>query len=1059
MKINKLRLYNINSLEGRWEIDFTDRRYQDSGLFALTGPTGSGKSSVLDAVCLGLYGQTPRQGKLTQSGNEVMTRGTWECSAEVEFSIGNREYRSSWSQRRARKKADGKLQAAGWEIAEKNGEILAATIKEAEKKIVELTGMDFEQFTRSVLLAQGGFAAFLRARPEERGPILEKLTGTGIYSAISRKVHDNHRDVNDNVKEKKARLEGMEVAEPEELEKAAKKVKKLEKQQKQLNKDTGIIEKVARWRRELERLQAEQKQLQADQKELQQQQEQFTPQRKRLEQGRSADKLNAQWEKRNKAIEEKTRVSKELQQEKQEKPPLEEQLKESQENFDTKQNELTGFEKRRTAELETIRRVRKLDQEIAALRVKIESAEQSCSDLQEAKEDLEKQLTESAQQEKNAAEEKKTAEEELAGFSFSKKLPEKIALLQEKAKQISGAGEDIADTENKLAEQLPELNRQLQPFDITVALDKAAGVSSVKQLQKELDNRDQLLKTLQSEQETLQENERLQIANSNLEQFREQLQSGKPCPLCGALEHPWEQELPDQFKDDQLQKKIKENRQKIKKTNDELAQVRAVQPQLQQFCSLIDTLDKQQQHLQKLQQEFSKLAGEAEVELDPLAADALDELAALEQQTTRFKELNEKVKVLQNRLEYSAKQRAELQKSLQETAGKLQKKQEELKDLREKCAAQEQQRKDLYGEKDPDQEQQRLDRELKALQKSLEGCRSQYEEIKHQLEKLAGQIKFLSKELETRQAAAKFEDETWETLLDRSEFADQQAFLAARLADVQLQQLEQQAKALDQQETANRSGLERNSKNLAKQQENEPKESEQYPEEASELDGVIRQNREQLNNIAGELGSDKRWLEEQQKKQQQVEQLQKDISALEQDLNLWATLKELIGSGDGKKYRQFVQQLNFEQLIRNANRRLIQIYPRYLLKADETEELEFRVIDDYQGGTVRDTSNLSGGESFLVSLSLALALSDMAGGRAQVGTLFLDEGFGTLDAETLDAALDALAELQQTGKLIGIISHIPAIRERVQARIRVKRTATPGRSRLEGPGVRAGDRF
>src|SRR5690606_26579641 len=139
-------------------------------------------------------------------------------------------------------------------------------------------------------------------------------------------------------------------------------------------------------------------------------------------------------------------------------------------------------------------------------------------------------------------------------------------------------------------------------------------------------------------------------------------------------------------------------------------------------------------------------------------------------------------------------------------------------------------------------------------------------------------------------------------------------------------------------------------------------------------------------------------------------------------------LHDLIGSADGKKYRNFAQGLTFEHMVSHANRQLRKMTDRYLLIPDEEHPLELNVIDNYQAGEIRSTKNLSGGESFIVSLTLALGLSKMASRKVRVDSLFLDEGFGTLDEETLETALDNLAGLQQDGKLIGIISHVSVLK-------------------------------
>ena len=167
----------------------------------------------------------------------------------------------------------------------------------------------------------------------------------------------------------------------------------------------------------------------------------------------------------------------------------------------------------------------------------------------------------------------------------------------------------------------------------------------------------------------------------------------------------------------------------------------------------------------------------------------------------------------------------------------------------------------------------------------------------------------------------------------------------------------------------------------------------------------------------------------------------------------WQNLHELIGAADGKKYRNYAQSLTFASVIAQANRQLVQLSDRYLLTADPARPLELNIIDNYQGGETRSAKNLSGGESFIVSLALALGLAQMSGENMQIDTLFLDEGFGTLDEETLDSALETLAQLRTHGKHIGIISHVAALTERIATRIQI----TPqngGNSIISGPGCR-----
>jgi exonuclease SbcC len=215
-----------------------------------------------------------------------------------------------------------------------------------------------------------------------------------------------------------------------------------------------------------------------------------------------------------------------------------------------------------------------------------------------------------------------------------------------------------------------------------------------------------------------------------------------------------------------------------------------------------------------------------------------------------------------------------------------------------------------------------------------------------------------------------------------------------------------------------------------------------------ELDELLATQEAQRREFSEQLGAQRALLssDEQRRKSQQALFAQIGQQAAEADI--WQRLDSLIGSAKGDKFRKFAQGLTLDHLLHLANRHLARLHGRYLLRRKITGELELDIVDSWQGDAARDTRTLSGGESFLVSLALALALSDLVSHKTSIDSLFLDEGFGTLDSDTLEIALNALDTLKATGKMIGVISHVEGMKERIAAQIRVDKGGGIGHSRL-----------
>ena len=355
-------------------------------------------------------------------------------------------------------------------------------------------------------------------------------------------------------------------------------------------------------------------------------------------------------------------------------------------------------------------------------------------------------------------------------------------------------------------------------------------------------------------------------------------------------------------------------------------------------------------------------------------------------------------------------------------------------------------RQDIYGDKNPDDEELCLSTAIDSADKELEAARQKLSAANQQLSQLRSRIDELTKSIARRDSQLKSLEEAFLVRLRESGFADEDNYKAACLLESERKTLAQQSQKLADEKTELTSKDRENAKLL--ETERQKQITDEPLDELRNALAILLSNQKDLQQ---EIGGIRQKLKDNEDLKQKQQERAQAIDAQKRECSRWDLLHELIGSADGKKYRNFAQGLTFEMMIGHANRQLQKMTDRYLLIHDATQPLELNVIDNYQAGEVRSTKNLSGGESFIVSLSLALGLSHMASKNVRVDSLFLDEGFGTLDEEALDTALETLAGLQQDGKLIGVISHVPALKERISTQIQVI-TQTGGRSLISGPG-------
>ncbi|MFC6673654.1 SbcC/MukB-like Walker B domain-containing protein [Marinobacterium aestuariivivens] len=321
---------------------------------------------------------------------------------------------------------------------------------------------------------------------------------------------------------------------------------------------------------------------------------------------------------------------------------------------------------------------------------------------------------------------------------------------------------------------------------------------------------------------------------------------------------------------------------------------------------------------------------------------------------------------------------------------------------------------------------------------------AQLAEVRQQQGSLGGRLEALERRRlragEQQQQSA----DAWHEALEASPFADEQAFTAAMLETAERMRLQAVRDELETERTRNES--------LLAQARTQLSELEQQPFAALDPDAVaagLAQARTELGALGQRQGALQQQLDQDAQQRRNQQDLLRQIEVQRASFDTWAQLSSLIGSQKGDRFRRFAQGLTLDHLIYLANRQLERLDGRYRLQRKQGDELELAVIDGWQADCLRDTRTLSGGESFLVSLALALALSDLVSHRTRIDSLFLDEGFGTLDADTLDVALDALDNLNASGKMIGVISHVEALKERIPVQIRVRKGNGLGHSRLD----------
>jgi DNA repair protein SbcC/Rad50 len=1077
MKILELRFKNLNSLYGEWVIDFTDTEYVSNGIFALTGPTGAGKSTILDAICLALYGATPRLGKITKSGNEIMSSQTGECYAEVLFESQTGRFRCHWEQRRARKKAEGNLQDQEHQIVDADTGKPIETKKSLVGGVIEKkTGMDFDRFTRSILLAQGGFDTFLKADVEQKSKILEQITGTEIYSEISRRVHERHRDEREKLNILNAETSSIVMLEAEQEKEIKEDLVVKQKQETELVGKSTETSNAITWLTNIEGLKKEIISLTDEVTKLKANIEAFKPERAKLELATKAASLDGTYATLTALRKQQAADQTSLKTDEAALPELETSANTQAETLKAaEQLTLKAKEDFKTA-APVIQKVRSLDQKIAEQTKAVsegneaytKEAEKIEADKQTRVKELEKRTSAKKTLETAEVYLKENAQDEwlisgLAGIEeqFGNLLARQKEITQ-KETDLKKADTAVADTTKKLEGASKRCSLKKQELE-AASKNLQQGKSDLSELLG-----DKLLREYRTEKETLLREMAFIRKIEELEDHRVKLEDGKPCPLCGSTEHPFAEgnvPIPDE-----IEQKIESLTKLINKADEQEADIKELeQAETTARKNLNDrekletdaandkkaaekTLTELKDALTKLRIDFEELKLVVSGKLQPLGITEIPETevgALLKSLKSRLKAWLEQVKQKTDIEKQVASIDSEVKRldAVIDTQVKaLTEKQETLERLKKELADRKDERKELYGDKKPDEEEGRLNKSIADAEKAEKEARDLNTELQQKLITAKTHVESLKNRIEQRMSELKKAETDFSATLTPAGFADEKSFLEARLPHEEWESLSFRAKGLDNAGTELK----------AKQKDRETRFATEIAKKLTEktldeLEPQFKEYEESLKELRDAIAGLKHKLSENTAAKKRIKEKQSDIESQNKECNRWDKLHSVIGSADGKRYRNFAQGLTFELLVSHANRQLEKMTERYLLIRNGEQPLELSVVDDYQAGEIRSTKNLSGGESFIVSLTLALGLSRMASRKVRVDSLFLDEGFGTLDEETLETALDTLSGLQQEGKLIGVISHISALKERVSTQIQITPVSN-GRSMIEGPG-------
>lgn len=1130
MRIDAIRIQNVASLRGEQPaIELRGALLGDAGLIAVTGPTGAGKTTLFDAVCLALFDETPRTRGRGRDPRELLARGAAEARVEIDLELdGGALWRAEWSVHRSRFAADGQLQMSRQRITDRaTGSILAEGKKPVQALVEKGLGLSFEQFTSVVLIAQGQFAKFLEATDADRSALLERLTGTEIYSDLSRAAYERARAAQEKVVELEklaGHLAGLGEEERQELE------ERLAAAEAELGERALALAAAEAAVRRLA--------------ELSERAAVAVEARRLLEAADAALAGAAADEERGRRAERASRLAPQLE--------LSAEVGRRLAAAGREKESRAAAAIAAAAELEGARAA--LGRHFGALLARGSGAAATAAGLAgaaslegQAIEDLKglwrqrqrtRELLARRQQEVVQADEElaATQEDNLAAAGEQHAAEERLRPLRRAAAELDaeatelGQGRSRDDWARRRVDlqNAEDLAAQLRRLDLqALEQEEKKRRQTAEARERELGKARAALAAARAEREQQERLLALAARQADLAEHRPGLRPGEPCPICGALEHPWADR--SESEDRGVLRRAEADRE-ARIAAEKAAQAAVEAAAAEREAALLAATrasgqrDNAEQQIKNARGRWLELRLVLpELPAEPLAFSTaeLPRIAALlsrfEALLPRAEAARRQVAAAEQQLQQAEKRQAVIGERLQIAEARRSAAAETLA-----AAAQEDDRAEAFflgcagelaaraGVAPPGAEKAldfvaRLETHREAWQmarRENEQLAALAERVRRRRPELAASsresgpesagavtVAELEQRLEAalkaedallegwrlaedRRARAATEEEDWreqaglatralEEALAASDFAGEEELRRALLPAAELEALYARLAELRREKERREARLHHLEQELeALRQAAAAAGAPAPPEE--ELEAARERQETSLAAAKGDQAETlarcidlRARLKTEESRQEERRKLAGELAEARARHDVAARLSALIGQKDGGKFRRFAQQLNLDLLLELANLRLDRLAARYQL-ARAGESLDLAVIDREMAEERRPVNTLSGGESFLVSLALALALADLRRGNLRLGTLFLDEGFGSLDEDTLDTALSVLEQLQaDQNTQILIISHVGALKERIDHRIDIQKLGG-GRSRLQvlGPETR-----